>query len=194
LKTSSSSSSNNNNDTNPGSESSEDKLIDIEEDEELGDKEKIEENKKDEEIEEEKFSLPSPPPAKIPKTRANRSLTHNVVSSTTTDEQLPDLNMFLPSTLLPPLPTSSNSSPYFPFPPPPPPPPHLSTSNPLSFVNLNTTDWLQFFRSPLFVPSTFRLPLNNIPRRFPFEFNNQNSFLTSGSHSAFKPPPLQKPE
>ena len=154
---------------------------------------KEETNEEDEKIEDsketdEKLALPIPPPAKLSKTRGReRKLpTHNVVSSTTTDEQLPDINMFLPPPLPPPpLPPSSH---YFPFPPP------LSSSNPLSLVTLNSTDWLQFFRSPLFIPSSFRLPLSTMPRRFPFEMNNQNpSFIGSGSHSAFKPP-MQKHE
>ncbi|CAF0858375.1 unnamed protein product [Adineta ricciae] len=141
--------------------------------------------------EEEEVMLPIPPPPKLSKTktRERRLPTHNVVSSTTTDEQLPDINMFLPPPPPPPLSIPSlPGSHYFPFPPP------LPSSNPLSLVSFNSTDWLQFFRSPLFVPSSFRLPLSTIPRRFPFEINNQNpSIIGSGSHSAFKPP-IQKNE
>jgi hypothetical protein len=173
---------NNNNNANDNNEQNQE---DKEENDE--DNEKIEEKKE----EEEKFILPTPPPAKVSKirTREKKLPTHNVVSSTTADEQLPDMNMFLPPSLLPPPPPPPPpSSHYFPFPPP------LPSSNSLSFVALNSTDWLQFFRSPLFVPSSFRLPLSNIPRRFPFEINNQNpSIIGSGSHSAFKPP-IQKHE
>lgn len=168
---------NNNKNTN---EDDEEKQIDIEEDDEV-EEEKMEDKKE----EEEKSVVPSPPPAKISKTRTKKLPIHNVVSSTTTDEQLPDMNMFLPPSLLPPLPPPPSSH-YFPFPPP------LPSSNSLSFVTLNSTDWLQFFRSPLFIPNSFRLPLNTTPRRFPFELNPQNpSILGSGPHSAFKPP-IQK--
>jgi hypothetical protein len=160
-------------------DNNEDKIEIIDDDDKQGD-EKIGDKKE----EEEKFVLPNPPPAKISKTkiREKKLPTHNVVSSTTTDEQLPDMNMFLPP---PPPPPSAH---YFPFPPP------LSSSNPLSLVTLNSTDWLQFFRSPLFVPGSFRLPLPTIPRRFPFDINSHNpSIIGSGSQSAFKPP-IQKHE
>ncbi|CAF4995117.1 unnamed protein product, partial [Rotaria socialis] len=71
-------------------------------------------------------------------------------------------------------------------------PPPLPSSNSLSLVTLNSTDWLQFFRSPLFIPNSFRLPLASMPRRFPFEINHSNSsIIGSGSQSAFKPP-IQK--
>ena len=162
-------------------EDDEEKQIDIEEEDEI-------EEKKEEEEEIEidgKSTMPTPPPAKIGKTRIKKLPIHNVVSSTTTDEQLLDMNMFLPPSLLPPLPPPSSCH-YFPFPPP------LPSSNSLSFVTLNSTDWLQFFRSPLFVPNSFRLPLTTTPRRFPFELNTPNpSIIGSGSHSAFKPP-IQK--
>lgn len=176
---SSTTNSNNNNSMNDNDE----QMKEPDEDEK-DDHEKIENKKEDEE----KLILPMPPPAKIQKTktREKKVPTHNVVSSTTADEQLSDMNMFLP----PPLPTAPPppTSHYFPFPPP------LPSSNSLSLVALNSTDWLQFFRSPLFVPSSFRLPLPSIPRRFPFEFNNTaSSILGSGSQSAFKPP-IQKHE
>ena len=168
----------------------EEKQIDIEEEEDDGVLEEKVDNKKSEQQQEEeeqqqqqeekrKCTLPSPPPAKISKTRSKKLPTHNVVSSTTTDEQLPDINMFFPPTLLPPLPPPSFAH-YFPFPPPLP--------------TCNSTDWLQFFRSPLFVPSSFRLPSSTIPRRFPFEFNTPTtSMIGSSPHSAFKPP-IQKHE
>ena len=127
------------------------------------------------------MDLPLPPPAKISKTKfRDRKLpTHNIVSSTTADEQSADINMFLPPLPLP-------SSHYFPFPSPLPPPP---SPHSLSFVALNATDWLQFFRSPLFVPGTFRLPLPTMPRRFPFELGtHSSSAIGSGPQSAFKPP------
>ena len=170
-------------------EDDEDKEIDIEEEDEIEEeKVKYKNEEAEEDVgEEEKFVLPIPRPAKISKTRMKKLPTHNVVSSTTTDEQLPDMNMFLPPSLFPPLPPPPSSH-YFPFPPP------LPSSNALSLVGLNSTDWLQFFRSPLFAPSSFRLPLGAMPRRFPFEFNMPNSaMIGSGSHSAFKPP-SQKPE
>lgn len=156
------------------------------------------EKSQDKNKEEDKPMVPTPPsppppppplpPAKIAKTktREKKPPTHNVVSSTTTDEQLSDMNIFLPPPLpvVPPPPTSH----FFPFPPP------LTSSNSLSLVSLNSADWLQFFRSPLFVPSAFRFPLSTIPRRLPFEINNTNpSIIGSGSHSAFKPP-IQKNE
>ncbi len=175
----------NNNNNNNANENNEEKKEDKEEDDDDED-EKIEDKKVEEE---EKFVLPIPPPAKVPKTRTRdkKLPTHNVVSSTTTDEQVPDMNMFLPPSLLPPPPPPPSSY-YFPFPPP------LPSSNSLSLVALNSTDWLQFFRSPLFVPSSFRLPLTTIPRRFPFDMSSQNpSIIGSGSHSAFKPP-IQKHE
>jgi hypothetical protein len=168
----------NNNDIDDNNEQNNDN---DEEDKEIKDDEKIEDKK---EIDE-KLTFPTPPPAKVSKTRTREKKlpTHNIVSSTTTDEQLHDMNIFLPPPLPPPPPLSSH---YFPFPPP------LPSSNSLSLVSLNSTDWLQFFRSPLFIPSSFRLPLSNIPRRFPFEINSQNpSVIGSGSHSAFKPP-IQK--
>ena len=175
----------NNDDINDNNEQSQDNN---EEDKETKEDEKIEDKNK--EIDE-KLMFPIPPPAKISKTRIREKKlpTHNVVSSTTADEQLPDMNMFLPPPLPPPLvPHPPLSSHYFPFPPP------LPSSNSLSLVSLNSTDWLQFFRSPLFIPSSFRLPLSTIPRRFPFEINSQNpSIIGSGSHSAFKPP-IQKNE
>ncbi|CAF4513681.1 unnamed protein product, partial [Rotaria magnacalcarata] len=130
------------------------------------------------------------PPAKIQKTktREKKLPTHNVVSSTTADEQLSEINMFLPlplSTVPPPPPPSAH---YFPFPPP------LPSSNSLSLAALNSTDWLQFFRSPLFIPNSFRLPSASMQRRFPFEIHHLNSsIIGSGSHSAFKPP-IQKPD
>ncbi|CAF1025428.1 unnamed protein product [Rotaria sordida] len=173
---------NNNNNNNFINENHEQKKETNEDDQE--DDDKIEDKKEDDE----KLILPIPPIAKVQKTktRERKIPTHNVVSSTTTDEQLPDMNMFLPPPLLtaPSLPSSH----YFSFPPP------LPSSNSLSLVNLNSTDWLQFFRAPLFVPSSFRLPLSSIPRRFPFDINHQNpSIIGSGSHSAFKPP-IQKHE
>jgi hypothetical protein len=137
-------------------------------------------------IDDDKVSLPLPPPVKVSKirTRDKKLPIHNVVSSTTMDEQIPDLNMFLPFPL-PPLPTTTNH-PFFPFPPP------LPSSNSFSFVTMNSTDWLQFFRSPLFVPSAFHSPFPNVPRRFPSEMNNHTaSVIGSGSQSAFKPP-IQK--
>ena len=146
--------------------------------------EKIEEKKREEN--DDKLVLPHPPPVKIAKTKARdkKLPIYNVVSSTTADEQLSDMNMFL-SPAPPPPPSSTH---YFPFPPP------LPSSNSLSFVTFNSADWLQLFRSPLFAPSSFRLPLPTVPRRFPFEINNHNpSIIGSGSHSAFKPP-IQKHE
>jgi hypothetical protein len=166
---------NNNNNTN---ENNEEKKVNNEDEED---------NIEDKKEGEEKLILPTPTPAKVSKTRTKKLPTHNVVSSTTADEQLPDMNLFLPPSLLPPPPPPPSSH-YFPFPPP------IPSSNPLSFTALNSTDWLQFFRSPLFVPSSFRLPFPTMPRRFPFELNNQNpSMIGSGSHSAFKPP-IQKHE
>ncbi|CAF2142234.1 unnamed protein product [Rotaria magnacalcarata] len=156
-------------------------------DEDKEDDEKIEDKKEDDE----KIILPiPPPPAKIQKTktREKKLPTHNVVSSTTADEQLSEINMFLPlplSTVPPPPPPSAH---YFPFPPP------LPSSNSLSLAALNSTDWLQFFRSPLFIPNSFRLPSASMQRRFPFEIHHLNSsIIGSGSHSAFKPP-IQKPD
>lgn len=142
---------------------------------------------RDEEHEEDenKNDSPIPPPAKIARIRPKekRLPTHNVVSSTTTDEQLPDMNMFLPLTL-PPLPSTTASTPFFPFPPPLP-----SVSNSLSFVTMNSTDWFQFFRSPLFMPNAFRSPFPALSRRFPFDFNpHPASIIGSGTQSAFKPP------
>ncbi|CAF4689879.1 unnamed protein product, partial [Rotaria magnacalcarata] len=64
-------------------------------DEDKEDDEKIEDKKEDDE----KIILPiPPPPAKIQKTktREKKLPTHNVVSSTTADEQLSEINMFLP--------------------------------------------------------------------------------------------------
>ena len=161
----------------------EEQHIDIEEediDEPVEEKVELKKNEEEEEQEEKgRFILPTPPPAKVAKTRTKKIPTHNVVSSTTADEQLPDMNMFFPPTLLPPLPPPAFAH-YFPFPPP------LPSSN--------STDWLQFFRSPLFVPSSFRFPSSTIPRRFPFEFNTPHaSMIGSGAHSAFKPP-IQKHE
>ena len=136
-----------------------------------------------------KCIIPLPPPPKLFKSRTKerRPPTHNVVSSTTTDEQLPDMNLFLPlPPPPPPLPTSLHSataSHYFPFPPP------LPSPSSLSFVPMNSNDWLQFFRSPLFVPSIFRSPFPGLPRRFPCDINHQSSsIIGSGSQSAFKPP------
>ncbi|CAF0934357.1 unnamed protein product [Adineta steineri] len=179
---------NNNNNNNTTDESNEQVNEDNDEDREgddYDDIDKIEDKKEveEEEEEEEKIIVPTPPPAKISKTRTKEKKlpTHNVVSSTTADEQLPDMNMFLPPP--PPLLSAPPSTNYFPFPPP------LSSSNPLSLVTLNSTDWLQFFRSPLFVPSSFRLPISTMPRRFPFDITHQNpSIIGSSSHSAFKPP------
>jgi hypothetical protein len=170
---------NNDNDANENNEEIKERNDDDKEgeDDDDEDDEKIEDKKE----KEEKVVLPIPPPAKVSKTktREKKLPTHNVVSSTTADEQLSDMNMFLPPPPLPPPPSSH----YFPFPPP------LPSSNSLSLVSLNSTDWLQFFRSPLFIPSSFRLPLSTIPRRFPFEINSQTpSVIGSGSHSAFKPP------
>jgi hypothetical protein len=186
LSKSSTANNNNNNNTKSTNEDddAEEEQIDIEEDDEV-EEDKMEDKKEEPEEEEEKIVDPPPPPAKISKTRTKKLPTHNVVSSTTTDEQLPDMNMFLPPSLLPSLPPPPSSH-YFPFPPP------IPSTNSLSFVAFNSNDWLQFFRSPLFVPSSFRLPLNTTPRRFPFDLNTSNpSIIGSGSHSAFKPP-IQK--
>ena len=145
---------------------------------------KIQDKKKNDE----KLVPLTPPPSKISKTktREKKLPAYNVVSSTTTDEQLADMNVFLPPlmpTIVPP-----TSSRYFPFPPP------LPSSNSLSLVTLHSTDWLQYFRPPLFVPSSFRLPLSSVSRQLPLEMKNQNqSVIGSGAYSAFRPP-IQKRE
>lgn len=158
---------------------------------------KVVEDEEEEDITEKcPLPLPPPPPPKLFKTRTKekRIPTHNVVSSTTTDEQSLDMNLFLPLPPPPPLPFlppptslhAATTSHYFPFPPP------LPSPAPFPFVSMNSNDWLQFFRSPLFVPSVFRSPFPGMPRRFPCDINHQSSsIIGSGPQSAFKPP-IQK--
>lgn len=135
-------------------------------------------------------AIVAPQPTKVSRSKGKEKkiATHNVVSSTTADEQISDMNMFLPLPTVSTNPTlpSLATNPYFPF------ISHLSSTSSFPLVTMNTNDWLQFFRSPLMLSNPFRSPFGAISRRFPFDFSVQsNSILGNGSQSAFKPP-IQK--